>query len=35
VNEIVGGRYKLIKRLGVGGMAEVFLAEQAGPRGMR
>jgi predicted ATPase/serine/threonine protein kinase len=33
VNEIVGGRYKLIKRLGTGGMAEVFLAEQAGPRG--
>jgi predicted ATPase/serine/threonine protein kinase/Tfp pilus assembly protein PilF len=33
VNETVGGRYKLIKRLGMGGMAEVFLAEQIGPRG--
>jgi predicted ATPase/serine/threonine protein kinase len=33
VNEIIDGRYTLIERLGAGGMAEVFLAEQAGPRG--
>ncbi|MFH1811689.1 MAG: serine/threonine-protein kinase [Pseudomonadota bacterium] len=29
------GRYSLRKRLGVGGMAEVFLAEQDGPAGFR
>lgn len=33
MDEVIDGRYKLIKRLGVGGMAEVFLAEQSGPRG--
>jgi predicted ATPase/serine/threonine protein kinase/Tfp pilus assembly protein PilF len=33
LEEILGGRYRLIKRLGSGGMAEVFLAEQTGPRG--
>ena len=33
LDELIDGRYKLIKRLGVGGMAEVYLAEQTGPRG--
>src|SRR5262245_22002052 len=27
------GRYKLIKRLAVGGMADIFLAQEVGPRG--
>lgn len=29
------GRYTLIRRIGVGGMAEVFLADQDGPAGFR
>ena len=27
------GRHRLVKRLAVGGMAEVFLAQVVGPRG--
>lgn len=28
MNDIVGGRYKIISRLATGGMAEIFLAEE-------
>jgi serine/threonine protein kinase len=31
--DLIAGRYKLIRRLGIGGMAEVWLAEQQGPDG--
>jgi serine/threonine protein kinase len=31
--DLIAGRYKMIRRLGSGGMAEVWLAEQQGPDG--
>lgn len=34
-NRTVGGKYSLLKKIAVGGMAEIYLAEQSGPGGFK
>lgn len=34
-NQTVGNKYNLLKKIAVGGMAEIFLAEQTGPGGFK